>query len=987
MSVYEQATQKLAGVGVMAETEKISSYVESWKTVSGATVGSGVTEVVYGTVVNAKVTGGGVQRIGSGGVSKNGAVTGDVIYNGSYKDPFGKEYADITLAAAEMVVHSGGSALGTRVTRNGELEVYAGGYVSGAVIGAASCHAKAPAYMSRGVLEISDVYAAAGYARTALAENVTIANGEAYLQGGTLLRGKITGASAFAGIAQNGLASAVTVVSGASLNVGSGGSALACVIGPRGSCVISENGIISGGVVSGGSLKAYGSDEGGEAAYVWNVTVRSGGRETLQANSLASGGVVATGAAQTLEADAQAMKMTVSGTQILAGSHAITSAITVAAGGFQRVNGGEAQATTVKSGGRQIVAFNGMAFDVRVASGGVQTLVSGGYASKVVLSAGASQIISSGGRAINVVARAGATQIVANGGVTSGDTVSAGVKRIILKGGAASSVTVRGSQFISAGGKTSCAVVASGGRETVQSLGLAANTKILRGGRQHVNRGGKAVSAQVSAGGLQVVYAGGAASATAVSAGGWHVISSGGKSVSATVFSGGSQSVYNGALSYRTSVEAGALQFVLRGGNASASIVRGEQRVNAGASSLKTSVAKAGLVRLYTGCLFSGGVISSRGSVIISGGTFKDVTVNAGAEVRARGGVVSGGKFAGTVNAAKGAMIKDPSIVKKGVLNLAAGAKLSLTKTATVYGTLSLSGAAVTGNAAQIKLAAGARLSAQNGANLKSTTLSVGAGSLLISGVGVKLKTLVTAGKSVLTFNLESAAAKTATYALTLTQGKTSLGTLNIKVAALQGAGTYELANNLKRAGAGVLYVNGKRAAALKIGSAVKYGGATYRLSQSGWKLNLAVSLDKGTLYKGTAKNDRLVGGSASDIYYGGKGSDIYFLNGGKDTVVFDKTAWGKDTVAATTGTVTILFAGLKSADIITTKKGADMVITRKGVSGQSVTVRNWNDSTHKIVYGGTLYAFSKFAAAASPMAAQKTAAAAEVWKKCGLLA
>lgn len=978
----------MTDINTFMDSEEISSrsYVESWETVSGLTIGAGITQDVYGTVTDTKIVGGGKQNIGSGGESRNGTVIGDVIYNGSRQDPFGKEYNDFTFSSAELIVHSGGAAYDARVSRNGELTVLAGGYVSGAVVTASSCHNKAPAYASRGVLQISDNYGVAGYVRTVKAENITISNGEVYIQGGILSKAMATGSSSWVGVGSRGFVSSATIINGARLNVGDNGSAYACSIGSEGSCVIHDNGVISGGRVSGGHLEVVCAED--THAYALNVTIDSGGRETLRSGALASGGVVRSGGIQKLEDDAQAMSLVVSGTQILDGFEVITSAITVTGAGIQQIYQGEAQATTVKAGGSQIVGSSGRSYDVKVESGGVQVLVSGGYASKVVLSPGASQIFSSGGFAYNVATRSGATQIVANGAALSGDTVSAGVRRIILKGGTANAVTIRGAQLLSAG-KTSSARIASGGCEYVYAAASSVNADILRGGRQRVSSGGKAMNATVSAGGYQVIYTGGITSGTLVSSGASQVVSSGGKAYSANILSGGAQKVYKNATAYKTRVATGGGQYVVNGGKTSATALNGgTQRVSSGGTAIRTSVGSGGVIRLSAGGAVSGAVIQNGGKAVVSGGVFKDGTLNSGSLVTVKVGVVSGTRICGSLNAARGAAIHDVTIAKSGAVNLASGAKLSLTKTMTVYGELNLSGASVNGSSApRIKLASGAALSAQNGSNLKNTAISAGSGKLFISGAGNKFGSIETTGKSILTFNLASAGAKGSVYALSLTKEKILTGTLNIRLSAFQETGTYKLANNLKRSSAAMLFINNKKAGALKLGASFKYGGGVYTLAQKEKNLNLVVSLDKGSIYLGKANAARLVGGSASDIFYGGSASETIMLNGGKDTVVYDKKAWGKDKISSTSGTVTILFAGIKSSEITATKKGSNMIITRKGDARQSITVSNWNDSTHKIVYGGALSAFSKYAAQTSPTAAQKNAAANEIWKKSGLLA
>ncbi|MBR5734800.1 MAG: hypothetical protein IKX79_04615, partial [Desulfovibrionaceae bacterium] len=168
----------------------------------------------------------------------------------------------------------------------------------------------------------------------------------------------------------------------------------------------------------------------------------------------------------------------------------------------------------------------------------------------------------------------------------------------------------------------------------------------------------------------------------------------------------------------------------------------------------------------------------------------------------------------------------------------------------------------------------------------------------------------------------------------------------------------------------------------LGAGSVVK-NGVSYAVSTAKNVVSLTLAVSGGEMKIGNAKANKLAGTADSDIFYGGKGNDTITGVNGRDVAVYDKTAWGKDTVKATGGTTTLLFAGFKESDITQKWSGTSLVLTRKGTS-QKVTVEGAGNTT-TLVYTDTLTQFTKYMKAASPTTAQTTAARNEVWKKAGL--
>lgn len=239
-----------------------------------------------------------------------------------------------------------------------------------------------------------------------------------------------------------------------------------------------------------------------------------------------------------------------------------------------------------------------------------------------------------------------------------------------------------------------------------------------------------------------------------------------------------------------------------------------------------------------------------------------------------------------------------------------------------------------------------------------------------------------------ITYDIRRLQAAGTTAILRTSSRQTPKGKYAVSATALQQMGTYELSSNLALAKntAFSMRVNGANLGTLQLnGAALDRNGVRYTLKTTGRQVNLTLTALQGVLRKGAAGADRLVGTARGDIFYGGAGNDTIRGGGGRDVAVYDTRSWGRDTIAQTNGTMTLLFSGLTARDIVQTRKGTNMILTRTSRPSQRITITNWNDATHNIVFGGKLSAFSKYLAA--PTAAQQTRARTEVWKKTGLLA
>ena len=94
-----------------------------------------------------------------------------------------------------------------------------------------------------------------------------------------------------------------------------------------------------------------------------------------------------------------------------------------------------------------------------------------------------------------------------------------------------------------------------------------------------------------------------------------------------------------------------------------------------------------------------------------------------------------------------------------------------------------------------------------------------------------------------------------------------------------------------------------------------------------------------------------------------------------------------QDTIAATTGTMTLVLQDIKKSQVTQKLSNGTMTITRKGTS-QQITVQGWSAETHNIVYNvaaADLKAFTEYRTAASPTEAQAKAAQDSVFKAAKL--
>ncbi len=627
--------------------------------------------------------------------------------------------------------------------------------------------------------------------------------------------------------------------------------------------------------------------------------------------------------------------------------------------GIQYVlSGGVASATTVNRGGYEYVYSCGVASATTVNSGGYQGVSSGGVASATTVKSNGSQFVSSGGVANETTVKDRGIQAV-EGGVANMTTVNSGGSQSVSFGGVANATTVNsgGGQVIYFSGVANNAVIKNGFQSV--EFGVA-NATTVKGNfaNQTIYSSGVANATSVNSGSFQQVLSGGVANATSVNSGGAQVISSGGAANATSVNSGGSQVVSSGGVANATSVKNGGFQAVSAGGVASATTISGgiQQVYSRGVVNTAT-IQKGGILTLNKGAKATALKLQSSGSLVISsGGTASMASIANGAKLSLKAG---------------------------GTLNLAAGNVL--------YGKNSFTGATVTGGSKdkRVALAEESTLTVGTNTTMKKLHLNISDATLNVTGIGNTLGSVKINKRTNVGYNVSKVKASGTSCMLALsTVNSQKLGEFSVTVGKNQGIGTYELSTNIDQAKGTEYIVNlgtTKLGVAKLNSTSLTKNGVTYSVKTSGTQTNLTLAIKAGKLLKGATKNDTLTGTSHSDIFYGGKGNDTITGTNGRDVAIFDTTAWGKNTIAKTSGTMTLLFKDLKESDIVKTSSGSDMIITKAKDAKQSVTIKGWSDTTHNIVFGSKMTAFNTYLNTASPTDKQITAARNEAFKKAGL--
>lgn len=928
-------------------------------------IGSGGSQhVINGTVTSTIIEDGGQQRLGDWGLPAGKGSAISTILNGSARQTVeSNSYARNTIinsggeqsvwgAANITTINNGGSQGAYGVVDN--TVINSGGYqwVSGS---AYRTTVKAGGLQYVGSSPVSET---PGYA-----ENVTVEAGGSQTVAGNLKNVTVYG-SQWVFRNRNGIFTDVRIMKGGEQSI--------------------ESSVISGTIIYGSQIVEWGASacsatikNGGSqiitsAGAAYNTTVEAGGRQenlgVAQFNSIS--GVQYVYAYHGFWGESYNTKVWKSGKQILDGG--VDSGAIV--NGSQIINySGKSYNAAINNGAFQIISSGGSAYNTGLS--GIQEVYSGAIISNTKIYIKGEQRIHSGATVRGGLATG--RQTVSSGAYASGGVFNKGAVQDVS--GIASGALIAGKQIIHKGGNASGGKITSGGSQIIESGGAAQNASVLAGGSQIVNGGAQ----NTSLSGNQYVGKDGYTTGVKVWKTGKQYINEGG--IDSGAITNGSQIISREGRSFNAAINNGAVQIISSGGSANNTGLSGAQYVYAGATVTEAKIYIKGVQYLQKGASITGAKATGR-QIISAGATAANGVFNKGASQDVYG-TATNIIMAGTQRVYIGGTVNGGSVTSTGILNIDAGTLNLTSSNMSVAGQLILANAKVTGAAGRQVALTNTSLLTIGANNMVSTGINI-SGAMIINAGNNKLASLTTASTTRTTFDLRNLSAS-ATPLVSLTANGTLNGYAAIQVKTGQNTGTYALASNLARAGSVAITVDGKSAGTVSIGATSSYNGVNYSLANSGNNLTLTLSLAAGRIY--TAANSRaldsMTGTEKSDIFLNGQGDDVISGAGGRDVAVYGAEKWGKDTIQATNGSMTLLFKDLKSSDVRQTMSGKDMILSKSGVSGDEIRVKDWNSATHNVVFGGTMGELSRYAAAVSPSENLASAASNEVWRKAGLLA
>ena len=481
-AVYTAAVAAMLANNMALPAYGAGTYVSAGKTVTGATITSGNSQIIYSAgVADSTTIYGGLQVVSSGGVATNTTM---------YQDGW-------------QFVSSGGVASNTTINPGGQ-RVSAGGVANTTIINSGG----AQHLQSGGVA------------------NATTINSRGWqnVEGGGLANGTTINSLGWLNVASGGVASNTTINSVGHLGVSSGGVANETTIHSGGSQNVYVGGVVSDTTIHDGGLQFV--HAGGKT---YNVRQHSGGKmfvivaggdgETYVSgtnargeafslqNGKASNFILYSGGSQHVKSGGVASATTINGGAQYLSSGGMASATTID-GGTQYVSSGSlAHETTILRYGTQEVSRGGVASNTTINEGGLQNVSAGGVASNTTINEGGLQNVSSGGKAYNVMQYSGGN---INADVYGGDTstyvsgTNASREAFTLQNGVASNFILYagGLQNVSSGGVASDSLVA-GGTQNVYSSGVASNTT-LNSGAVNLYKGGLVSGLNATGGDLNV---------------------------------------------------------------------------------------------------------------------------------------------------------------------------------------------------------------------------------------------------------------------------------------------------------------------------------------------------------------------------------------------------------------------------------------------------------------------------------------------------
>lgn len=480
-AVYTAAVGAMLANNTALPAYGAGTYVSAGKTVTGATITSGNSQIIYSAgVADSTTIYGGLQVVSPGGVATNTTM---------YQDGW-------------QFVSSGGVASNTTINPGGQ-RVSSGGVANTTIINSGG----AQHLQSGGVA------------------NATTINSRGWqnVEGGGLANGTTINSLGWLNVASGGVASNTTINSVGHLGVSSGGVANETTIHSGGSQNVYVGGVVSDTTIHDGGLqfvhaggKTYNVRQhsggkmfvivsGGDAETYVEGTNASGEAFSLQSGR-ASNFILYSGGSQHVKSGGVASATTIHGGEQYVSAGGVASATTIH-GGAQYVSAGGTALETTIHGGTQDVSAGGVASNTTINEGGLQNVSSGAVVSATIV-AGGTQNVSSGGKAYNVVQYSGGN---INADVYGGDTstyvsgTNASREAFTLQNGVASNFILYagGLQNVYSGGVASATTINEGGTQNVYSSGVASNTT-LNSGAVNLYEGGLISGLNATGGDLNV---------------------------------------------------------------------------------------------------------------------------------------------------------------------------------------------------------------------------------------------------------------------------------------------------------------------------------------------------------------------------------------------------------------------------------------------------------------------------------------------------
>jgi autotransporter passenger strand-loop-strand repeat protein len=715
--------------------------------------------------------------------------------------------------------------------------------------------------------------------------------------------------------------SGVTLSSGDTLVVSSGGSANVDTLLTGASGTVSASGQAVGDRVDGGELLFL---AGGSAA---NLQIDSGDAAVQQGADV-NGVVVDGGSGLFVSGTAENVTVTgVLGLTVAQGG--VVSGGSLAAGGSALVEGAKVDLLTVSSGGQIIISDGGVASGTTIMSGGTFVIQNTGSGFGTLVLSGVTATVE--GVASGTMVASGGIESLDADGIAVGTVISSGGEQDVFDARTSSTmIQAGGLQMVSDDGVASGTIVSAGGILSANA-GVTSGVVLLLGGAEQVGEGDTDDSATtygtvVGSGAVEILSTGGTASGTILQSGGLIVleggtatgiVNEGGQVVSAGVLDFDALTGYHylGLTTTGDVIGSAETQTVFgNGGVASNSVLLsgGAQFVISGGNGLGTFVHSAGILEAMSGGTTSGATVSAGGLLAVFGGAAD------GTDVLASGvaGEVFGGTLSGTIVESGGLLglvdggEADGTDVRSGGLVAVIGATTSgtIVESGGAEGVENAGGfAAGTGSAIATIVYGGGYLVPLPGTVISGTVNS--GGSVITTGVFV-----ATPGSNPVFYPTSAINLLVDSGALAVVQagGSLSGGTVEGSFPIVIGSGGVEpfpssvdvafggIATGVTFTGLTELSVTGSAVNNVLTGSAVEEVGS-------------------GGVDHGVTLND----GTVQDVDGGGAAVGAIVTSGGEQIADFDDDASGKTIFASISGTVlepggTILFTGLSYTSGVT---------------------------------------------------------------------